>query len=281
MPEVPRIRRLLRVLVVRLPVIILTLVLAWPSSALSQAPGSPLPTSARREVRVGALGIPAALDPATALEGTLPLIAHQVFDTLVAYHESTTDVEPALATRWSVSRDGLTWSFTLRDGVRFHDGTPLTSAEVVASFMRQLRPDASGTAVVWSALFQGTPGVVRDVRAPDPRTVQIVLLQPYAPLVTVLAHPGLGVVKSVTGGDGTARLIGTGPYRVVDASPERLALEAVPGYWAAPPRSERPASPEVGGAARAGPEPARGTPAIWFPRGGPRAPQRPAPRPAA
>src|SRR2546425_2388548 len=96
MPEVPRIRRLMRV---RLPVILLTLVLAWPSSALSQAPSSPVTPSARREVRVGAPGIPAALDPATALEGTLPLIAHQVFDTLVAYREGTTDVEPALATR--------------------------------------------------------------------------------------------------------------------------------------------------------------------------------------
>ena len=260
----------MRVLVVRLPVIILTLVLAWPSSALSQAPSSPVPTSTRREVRVGALGIPAALDPATALEGTLPLIAHQVFDTLVAYHEGTTDVEPALATRWSVSRDGLTWSFTLRDGVRFHDGTPLTSAEVVASFMRQLRPDASGTSVVWSALFRGTPGIVRDVRAPDPRTVQIVLLQPYAPLVTVLAHPGLGVVKSVTGGDGTARLIGTGPYRVVDASPERLALEAVPGYWAAPPKSERLVFLEVGGDDQAEAELDARTIDIWFPPGPPR-----------
>src|SRR2546426_6401440 len=79
MPEVPRIRRLMRVPVVRLTVILLTLVLAWPSSALSQAPSSPVPSTARREVRVGAPGIPAALDPATALEGTLPLIAHQVF----------------------------------------------------------------------------------------------------------------------------------------------------------------------------------------------------------
>ena len=259
----------MRVTVVRLPVILLTLVLAWPSSALSQAPSSPVPSGARREVRVGAPGIPAALDPATALEGTIPLIAHQVFDTLVAYGEGTTDVEPALATRWSVSRDGLTWSFTLRDGVRFHDGTPLTSSEVVASFARQLRPDASATAVVWSALFRGTPGVVRDVRAPDPRTVQIVLLQPYAPLVTVLAHPGLGVVKSVTG-DGTARLIGTGPYRVVDASPERLALEAVPGHWAARPKSERLVFLEVAGDDQAEAELDARTIDIWFPSGPPR-----------
>src|SRR5213078_50098 len=200
----------MRVLLVRLPVILLTLVLAWPASAPAQPPSAPGPPSIRREVRVGVPGVPAALDPAAALEGTIPLIARQVFDTLVAYRDGTTDVEPALATRWSVSRDGLTWSFTLRDGVWFHDGTPLTAAEVAVSFTRQFRPEGAGTAVVWPALFRGTPGVVRDVRAADTRTVQILLVQPYAPLVTVLAHPGLGVVKIVTGSDGTARLIGTG-----------------------------------------------------------------------
>src|SRR5256884_161393 len=192
----------MRVSVVCLPVIVLTLVVAWPSSTRSQAPTSPAPTSTRRELRVGAPGVPATLDPATALEGTVPLIARQVFDTLVAYREGTTDVEPGLATRWHVSRDGLIWSFTLRDGVRFEDGTLLTSADVAASLERQLRPDAVGTAVVWSAVFRGTPGVVKEGKAPGPHTAQIVLVQPYAPLVTLLAHPGLGIVKTVTGGDG-------------------------------------------------------------------------------
>ena len=259
----------MRVSVVCLPVIVLTLVVAWPSSTRSQAPTSPAPTSTRRELRVGAPGVPATLDPATALEGTVPLIARQVFDTLVGYREGTTDVEPGLATRWHVSRDGLTWSFTLRDGVRFEDGTLLTSADVAASFERQLRPDAVGTAVVWSALFRGTPGVVKEVKAPDPHTVQIVLVQPYAPLVTLLAHPGLGIVKTVTGGDGTARLIGTGAYRVVDASAGRLALEAAPGYWAAPPKSERLVFLEIGGDEQAEAELDARTLDVWFPPGPP------------
>src|SRR3989442_2209953 len=202
MPEVPRIRRLMRVPVVRLTVILLTLVLAWPSSALSQAPSSPVPSTARREVRVGAPGIPAALDPATALEGTLPLIAHQVFDTLVAYREGTTDVEPALATRWSASRDGLTWSFTLRDNVRFHDGTALTATAVAASFDRHLRVGTQPAAAVWAALLRGAPGVVKEVRAVDARTVQFTLVQPYAPLLTVLAHPRVGVARQTTAPEG-------------------------------------------------------------------------------
>ncbi len=108
---------------------------------------------ARREVRVGVVGVPTALDPAAGLEGTIPLVARHVYDTLVTYREGSTDVDAGLATRWAVSRDGLTWTFTLRDNARFHDGTPLTAVEVAASFARHLKPEgepraASGSSVV-------------------------------------------------------------------------------------------------------------------------------------
>src|SRR5207245_9291209 len=147
---------------------------AWPSVSCSQF------ASGRKEVRFGAVGIPSTLDPAVAVEGASALIARQVFDTLVAWKEGTTDIEPALATRWTVSRDGLTWSFTLRDNVRFHDGTALNAAEVAASFDRQLK-DSQRVPVVWTALLRGAPGVVKEVRAADARTVQFVVLQPDAP----------------------------------------------------------------------------------------------------
>src|SRR5581483_4481847 len=104
-------------------------------------------------------------------------------------------VAPALATRWRVSPDGLVWTFTLREGVRFHDGTPLGAAEVAASLERLRAADPQRPSPVWSALLRGTPGVVRTVRAVDARTVEVALVQPYAPLLTVLAHPGLGIVR--------------------------------------------------------------------------------------
>ena len=185
-------------------VLLLALFVVLPSDAAAQT---------RKELRVGVAGIPAALDPAANLDGAGPLIARQVFDTLVAYREGTTDVDPALATRWAVARDGLTWTFTLRDGARFHDGSPVTAAEVAASFQRiQAREGA-----VWPTLLRGRPGVVKEVRASDTHSVQFVLVQPYAPLLTVLAHPGLGVARTATGADGTTRFIGSGPYRIVDA----------------------------------------------------------------
>jgi peptide/nickel transport system substrate-binding protein len=209
-----------------------------------------LPTFAaaqgRRELRIGVVGVPGALDPAAGLEGTIPLVARHVFDTLLTYRESSTDVDAGLAVKWAVSRDGLTWSFTLRDNARFHDGTPVTAAEVAQSFARHLRPEVEvPPGLAWSALLRGHPGVVKDVRAADARTVHIVLNQPYAPLLTVLAHPALSITRR-TMVDGASRLMGSGPYRVVDASPGRLALEAVPGHWAGPTRNERLVFLEVG-----------------------------------
>jgi ABC-type transport system substrate-binding protein len=167
------------------------------------------------------------------------LIERQIFDTLVAYSLETTDVEPALATRWSVSRDGLVWTFTLRDNVRFHDGKALTATDVVASLERPLKTGTRPAVAVWSALLRGAPGVVKEVRARNPRTVQIVLTQPYAPLLTALAHPGFGVTRSAGTADAGVRLLGTGPYRLIEVSGGRVVLEAFPGHWAGPPRTER------------------------------------------
>src|SRR5262245_15837945 len=81
---------------------------------------APLTDSAaqtRRDLRVGIVGLPNQIDPAASLSGAGALVSRQVFETLVAYAATSTDIEPALATRWSVSRDGLVWSFTLREGV--------------------------------------------------------------------------------------------------------------------------------------------------------------------
>jgi peptide/nickel transport system substrate-binding protein len=230
----------------------------------------PVSAQARKELRVGVAGVPATLEPTAAVEGATPLIARHVFDTLVAYREGSTDIEPALATRWAVSKDGLTWTFWLREGVRFADGAPLTAAEVVASFGRGLKADPAAPPAGWAAFLRGVPGVIKEARASDARTVNIVLIQPYAPLLTVLAHPALAVARAASQPDGSTRLIGTGPYRVVDASPGRMALEAVPGHWAGAPRSERIVFLEVGNDEHAEAEMDARALDIWFPAGAPR-----------
>ncbi len=202
-------------------------------------------------LRVGLPSIPAALDPATALEGSVPLIARQVFDTLVQYREGSSDTEPGLATSWTVSRDGLQWTFRIRDGVRFHDGTPLAARHVAESLDRIIVPGhplAPSPNPAPARLLRGSPGVVREILTPDERTVQINLALPYAPLLTVLAHPVFSVAHS---GPGAMRWIGTGPYSVSEASPGRITLAANPSYWAAPPRSARVVLLDAGDPAKA------------------------------
>ncbi len=204
-------------------------VFALPGSVAGQ--GVPL--------RVGLSSIPAVLDPATALEGSIPLIARQVFDTLVQYREGSSDVEPGLATSWTVSRDGLSWTFRLREGVRFHDGTPLTSRQVAESLDRIVVPSHALAPLPnpgGPRLLRGSPGVIKEIVTPDPRTVQINLLLPYAPILTVLAHPVFSVAHS---GTGATRWIGTGAYSVSEVSPGRMTLDANPSYWGAPPRTAR------------------------------------------
>jgi peptide/nickel transport system substrate-binding protein len=209
----------------------------------AQAQGAPL--------RVGLPSIPGVLDPATALEGSVPLIARQVYDTLVQYREGSSDVEPGLATSWTVSRDGLQWTFRIRDGVRFHDGTPLAARQVAESLDRIIVPGhplAPSPNPAPSRLLRGSPGVVREILTPDQRTVQINLAQPYAPLLTVLAHPVFSVVQP---GTGAVRWIGTGPYSISEAGSGRITLDANPSYWTAPPRSARVVLLEAGDPARA------------------------------
>lgn len=79
---------------------------------------------------------PTYLDPAIVSDGESFRIARQIFDTLVQLAPGSTRLQPALATRWRPSRDGKAWTFTLRRGVRFHDGTAFNAAAVCANFNR-------------------------------------------------------------------------------------------------------------------------------------------------
>ncbi|MFH1132582.1 MAG: ABC transporter substrate-binding protein, partial [Pseudomonadota bacterium] len=86
---------------------------------------------------VAVTGDALSLDPAEMTDAESVQVAAQIFETLVRYKENSTRVEPSLATRWEVSKDGTLWTFYLRKNVKFHDGTPLDADAVILSFERQ------------------------------------------------------------------------------------------------------------------------------------------------
>jgi peptide/nickel transport system substrate-binding protein len=206
---------------------------AWTSAARAQGEVVAL--------RVGLPAVVAALDPATARDASTAMIVRQVYDTLVQYREGGSDIEPGLATQWSVSKDGLTWTFRLREGVRFHDGTALAVGHVVTSLERQLVPGhplAPAGPAVGPRLLRGAPGVVREITATDTNTIRIKLNQPYAALPTVLGHPGLAIVLPAAT-EGATRWLGTGPFAVTEIGGGQVVLDAQPGYWGGRPRPGR------------------------------------------
>ena len=166
---------------------------------------------------------PATLDPARISDIYGRSVAQQIFDGLVEFDHTLT-VVPALAQYWKASRDGLTWTFTLRKGVRFHHGREVTADDVVFSLSRLLDPHVKSAAadlfanVHGSREFrEGRASTVSGITALDASTVRIVLDEAQVPLVSMLAvgHAKIvprGLVTRQGEAFGSAP-VGTGPFR--------------------------------------------------------------------
>lgn len=142
------------------------------------------------------------------------------------------EVEPLLAADLpEVSDDGLTYTFTLRDDVTFHDGGPLTADDVVATYEAALDPESGSPAAADLT-------AVETVEAVDEQTVRFTLAHPHSSFVTATV---LGVVPADgVDAESADEVVGTGPYRISDyRSGERLVLEATEDYWGARPAVER------------------------------------------
>jgi peptide/nickel transport system substrate-binding protein len=195
----------------------------------------------------GAQGEPVDLDPAIITDGISSRITRQIYEGLVKYRGATTELAPALAEKWTVSKDGTEWTFTLRKNVKFHDGTPFDAAAVVWNFERwrfTSHPQhdnvkkAGKTFEYYGKQFGGfdDKSIITKVEAVNPATVKITLKTPQGPFLNNLGMFVFDIAspKAVEkhGLAFTKNPVGTGPFRFVEWKVgQEVILEANKDYW--------------------------------------------------
>ena len=207
-------------------------------------------THAQETIVIGHAEITEAYDPAHAFNPTSGMVNRIAYDTLVTFPDADASaIEPLLATSWTISDDGLTYTFTLREGVAFVDGSPLTAEDVVFSFNRLKNVKAQPS-------FLADP--IASLAAVDARTVAITLAAVRPSFLAELANTAFSVTHAATvrangGTDGedaaeadTAQAYlnqtsaGTGAYALESWSPQdRTVLVRNPDYWGEQPFFDR------------------------------------------
>ena len=180
---------------------------------------------------------PRSLDPALSTDVQTGEMVTLLFDNLTRYDEDGR-LGPGLASAWETADGGRRYTFRLRSGVTFHDGTPLTAREVRASFLRALAPGSGGR--TWPLLpiagarayADGKAEVVPGIEAPDDTTVVITLEEPLNIFPQYLAMPATAIVPATVPADFGERPVGSGPWRFVSwAHDDALVLAKHPGHW--------------------------------------------------
>ncbi len=172
---------------------------------------------------------------------TAEAIAQLVFAKLARVNRITAELEPWLAERWDESADHLTYTLTLRDGLKWSDGAPFTSADVRFSF-EAVYDARLNSPIKSSMLIAGKPIAVG---APDPKTVVLKFPAPFGPALRILdnlpivpRHKLEAALRAGTMGDAwgvsthPSDVVGMGPFRLVSYAPgERIVFERNPHYW--------------------------------------------------
>ncbi|QTA83912.1 Extracellular solute-binding protein, family 5 [Desulfonema limicola] len=192
-------------------------------------------------------GDSAGLDPAFETDGNSFMICDNVYDQLILYADESTDLIPGLATSWDVSWDGLTYTFHLRKGVKFHDGTVMNSDAVVFSIGRMMKekvvkffkdkwdfPENQPAAEYW--LSMEMENTIGSIEAVDENTVVFRLKRREAPFLANIAMDFAAIVSPAAvlkhGENFRSNPVGTGPFKFVEwIKDDRIVLEANPDYW--------------------------------------------------
>ena len=164
------------------------------------------------------------------------MVARHVLDCLTWVNPADGTVNPWLADSWEISPDGLEYTFTLRQGVTFHDGTPFNAEAVKANFDNTMDPDQRP-----GFAYQALGGTAYEAtEVVDDSTVKVTFTAPHAPFLLYLSDGGTGIDSPealAAGGEdyGVTSLVGSGPYRFVEwVKDSHVTLEKNPDYASAP-----------------------------------------------
>lgn len=192
------------------------------------------------------------LDPALATTANSLTPVTHIYEGLTTFEPGGTTPMPSLATSWEPSENGLEWTFHLRQGVTFHDGTPFNADAVVFNFERWWDTDnpynlGADQFVYWDYMFQGFKGdensVLAGIKKIDDMTVKLILSNPNASLLNTLAmdnfrfaSPTAVMKQGENYGTAEGRAVGTGPFMVEEwVKEDHITLVRYDSY-----RSEKP-----------------------------------------
>ncbi|MEL6677706.1 MAG: ABC transporter substrate-binding protein [Pseudomonadota bacterium] len=183
------------------------------------------PLAAQTSLTMGMQLEPPHLDPTSAAAAAIDEVVYaNVFEGLTRF-ASDGAILPALAKSWEISEDGLTYTFALRQGVTFHDGTTFDAEDVKFSLDRARAEDSTNAQ---KALFAG----ITDVSAPDPLTVVITLDSPNGNLPFNLAWGDAVIVAPESAETNVSAPVGTGPFTFARwLKGDSVVLERNPDYW--------------------------------------------------
>ncbi len=206
----------------------------------------------------GVSGYPTSLDAIDTTDGNSLVVSSQISERLIDFAPGSTELVPALATSWSANDDATVWTFELRQGVKFHDGTPFNAEAVKFNIDRLNHADSPAgnraegkTFVMWDDTFGGTieggSNLVADVEAVGEYTVRMNLTRPapFLPALWAAVYFQFGspaAIQAAGVGYGTPGYgaVGTGPFKFVEwVEGERVVLERNDDYWNGPAGVER------------------------------------------
>jgi len=232
--------------------------------ASSGAKNAPKASKALKTLVFGTASDPVVLDGALVSDGESLRVIDQMFESLVSLRPGTTKVQPQLATKWKADKSGKRWAFTLRKGVRFHDGTKFNAAAVCYNFNRWYNykgPFQSADATYyWQAIFLGfkknesdelSPSLYKGCKAKGQYSVLFTLAKPFGPFIPALSLTNFAIaspkalkkygankaelrngVFTPTGSYGFKHPTGTGPFKFKSwRISEKLEIVRNANYW--------------------------------------------------